>query len=338
MELLDALKSQIKKVNNDRHYWLVRTMGGDFFEEFSQRGYIAIGYNEITIDEIKLANSYKEKTGEHLKTIIELKKLKSPEGEDINVQYAATQLLKFHNEINIGDIIIIPSRNSDFVVFASIESDVYEEKNTSYLTGICNFNKRRKIKVIRKLFRSKLNPKMIQMFNSRHIVSNVDNYAEFIDGSILNYYQKDDTTYLVLRVLEEDNLRALDFGIVPELVNLLKEYADENSLDINTDEVKAKICVQSVGDILMFAPSWESITIMGMFILLIKGGEMSFNKENGFKLKTGNILHSVSEFLDRRKDRQFKDSMKKKLDNMKIDTPDDFTKVMKEFQDKRESY
>lgn len=79
--------------------------------------------------------------------------------------------------------------------------------------------------------------------------------------------------------------------------------------------------------------------------MLIKGGDFSITKEHGLNIKVGTLseaaeklLKSLSDFLDRKRDRKFKESLQKKLDNMKIETPEDLTKVMKEFNDKRKSY
>ena len=323
-------------------------MGGDFYNEYISRGYIAIGYNEISLAEIKLSASHNDEAVNTLKKIIDSKEsISSVDVDDINPQYAAIQLLKFYRDIQIGDIIVIPGKSSDQTAIARVESSVYEEKeeDVSKLSGICNFRKRRRIKIINRSFRSKLNPKMQLMFSSRHIVSNADNYAQYIDSCISDYYQKDGNTFLVLRVKEEDSISADDFGLVPDLIGLLKDYSEEIHLNINVQTVKMKTCVQSPGDILMYATSWEAITLIGMFIMIIKGGEFSITKGDGLKIKVGTLseatektLKSLSDFLDRRRDRAFKESLQKKLDNMKIETPEDLTKVMKEFNDKRESY
>lgn len=331
---------EITTIEKNTRYWLVRTMGGDYFYEYISRGYIAIGYNEISLNEIKFASTFAEKAGEQLKSIVEAKEAlkKQPDEEEINAQYAVSQLLKFYRDIQIGDIIVMPGRNSDDVAFAKIESGVYEESNVSKLEGICNFTKRRKIHLLHKTSRTELNPKLQLMFNSRHIISNVDGYASYIDSSISDFFAKDGYTNLVLRVKEENNLRASDFGLVPELVELVKDFSKENNLDIDINDIKAKMCVQSPGDILMFAPSWEAITLIGLFIILLKSGELSYSKDSGFKIKVGDLLRSASEFLDRRRDRKFKKAMQDKLENMKIETPKDLTAIMKEFNDKRESY
>ena len=343
MDLLEVKQifDEIINVRSNTQYWLIRTMGGDFFKEYITRGYVAIGYNEVSLSEIKYAVSYGDSAGEMLRTIFETKeqlKKDQEDGEEINSQYAISQLLKFYKEIHVGDIIVMPGRNSDSVAIARVESEVYEEPNVSKLTGVCNFAKRRKITLLKRTCRSALNPKLQLMFNSRHIVSNANNYSNYIDNCISDFYQKDGCTNLVLRVKQEDNIKASDFGIIPELISLVSDFAKEQGFDIDVDDIKAKMCVQSPGDILMFASSWEGITLIGMFILVLTGGEISYSKDSGFKFKVGNVINSLSEFLDRRRDRKFKEAMQRKLESMKIETPEDLTKVLKEFNDKRNPY
>lgn len=347
IESVKQIFNDIISVQADTQYWLIRSMGGDYFKEYITRGYVAIGYNDILLNEIRYAASFDEKACEKLKEIIDGKevvrtlKLKDEEfdnEDNINSQYASIQLLKFYRDIKIGDIIVIPGRNSDKVAIAKIESDVYEESNVSNLDGICNFRKRRKIHLLRETFRSTLNPKMQLMFNSRHIISNADSYASYIDNCISDFFQKDGYTNLVLRVQEQGCVRASDFGLISDLIDLVKDFSDENGLDINTDDIKAKMCVQSPGDILMYALSWEGITLIGLIIICIKGGEISYSKEKGLNVKVNDIFKSISEFLDRKRDRNFKQALQKKLENMKIDTPEDLNKILKEFNDKRESY
>lgn len=338
--VINEIFENIVKVRAERQYWLVRTMGGDFFQEYVSRGYVAIGYNEVSLSEIKFAVSGGKQASEILKQIFDSNEsLIKCEGDDeTNTQYATNQLLKFYRDINVGDILVMPGRSSDVVAIAVVQSEVYEEQNVSRLEGICNFIKRRRIKVLKTTFRSKLNPALQLMFNSRHIVSNANNYAPYIDNCISDFFQKDGYTNLVLRVKEENDIRASDFGVVADLIDLVDEFARYNNLQINVDDIKAKMCVQSPGDILMFAQSWEGITLIGLFILLLKGGELSYNQTDGFKIRVVNLLEALSDFMDRRRDREFKKTMQKKLENMQIETPEELMKIMKEHNDKRKPY
>lgn len=337
MDNLDfsRLFEHIECVKSNTHYWLVRSMGGDYFHEFTTRGYIGIGYNEVSLTEIKYAVSFGKGSTECLRELIDKNEaikysMTSGEGE-INSQYAATQLLKFYRDIKVGDIIVVPGHRSGRVVIARVESDVYEEQQVSKLAGLCNFIKRRKICVLKKTMRGLLNPKLQLMFNSRHIISNADDYAEYIDSCISDFYQKDGCTSLVLRVKEKNDLRAADFGLVPDLIELVQEFSDENNLNIDTNSIKSKICVQSPGDILMFADdNWAGIALAGLILIVLVGGEFKWDK-NGVKVSSPGlhgILGAISNFLDRRRERIERKKLLEKINNMKIDSPEALLKAL----------
>ena len=338
MNDIDHILKEVKTVQTKIGYWLVRTMGGDYYKEYTSNEYIAIGFNEISIADIKQANMYGKKASEQLKLMLEAKRLTDKQLDDEkDPGYAANQMLNFYNKINVGDLIVIPGKNSDYVAIARVESEVYEEQNIPKLPDYCQFKKRRGIKVLKKLYRSRLNPKMLQMFSSHHIISDVSAYAEYIDSSVSDFYSKDDITYLVLRVKEEDNLRALDFGVMPSLIQLLEEFVEEYQIaDIDVNDIKGKICVQSPGDILMFATSPGGLMLIGLFIYFLTGGKIELNRENGFKMEGGNIFKAVGKFLDGRRERKFMKTLTESLKNMKIETPDDFTKIMEEFNKRKD--
>lgn len=342
----EALRSLLPNVNINRKYWLVRSMGGDYYDEFINRGYIAIGYNEVSLSELKLAASYNDEASAQLKQILDSKDLKHPDTEEekYNSRYAVPQMLKFYSEIKVGDIVVIPGKNSHKVAIAEITSEVYEEENVSPLTGFCQFKKRRNIKVLERTIRQKLNPEMQLMFNSRHIISNVDKYEEFIEGSVRDLYQKGDMTYLVLRVKQQDGISALDFNVVPEIVNIVHDWLIENGLDFEEDVVKLKVCVQSPGDILIYAIEhpWVIISI-GFFIGMIKGGDITLWDKVQIKIPgpadiLEKTLKSISDFMDRRLDREIKETLKKKLERMEIETPEDIKKIQQMINEGRNKY
>lgn len=342
----NALVNQLPKIAADRKYWMVRSMGGDYYGEFTTRNFIGIGYNEIFLNEIKLASTYNEKAHEQLKLIIESKELKQVEGNDepYNSSYAAAQMLKFYSEINIGDIVIIPGRNSLYVTIAEVISSVYEENNIPAVSDVCPFIKRRRINVLKKTTRPSLNPEMQLMFNSRHIISNVDKYAEFIDSTIYDFYQKDGSTFLVLRVKQENEINAIDFGLIPEIIQTIEDFAFIEDFSFKREDIKMKICVQSPGDMLVFAQQhWEIILLIGTTITWLKGVEIDIGKFVKFKVPSvfesaGHLVAAYNNYLDRKADRKFKETLRKKVENMEIETPTNLTKILSEFNKGREKY
>ena len=44
---LTTLANDLKKLNNSRKYWMVRTVGGTYYGDFVRNNYIAVGFNNI---------------------------------------------------------------------------------------------------------------------------------------------------------------------------------------------------------------------------------------------------------------------------------------------------
>lgn len=327
-------KNLTPEVEANRAYWLVRTMGGDYYDEYVSRKYIAIGYNEVPQSYIEDAI----KTGDEAQKLLVEKIEVIDEEEDINKSYAASQLLKFHRDMKVGDVIIVPGRRSEKVKIGYIDSKVYTETNVSKDTYACPFNKRRKVEWVKEFSRGRLNPKLQLMFNSRHIISNVDSYAEYIDSLINDFYIKDNLTFLVIKVQTENEIAVNDFSGVFDVINLLEDYAEENQLPFNTSDINIKISVQSPGDILLsIVNNPQALFILGFLILLINGGGFKIEKL-GVDLSTPGLLKSISEFLDRRTDRKTKEKIAKKLENMDIKNPNDIIKLIDKSKNPRKDY
>lgn len=45
----EDLVGDLKNLNEEQKYWMVRTMGGAYYGEFIRGNYIAVGYNNISL-------------------------------------------------------------------------------------------------------------------------------------------------------------------------------------------------------------------------------------------------------------------------------------------------
>lgn len=330
---IDKLLKNVKSIDDNTQYWLVRTMGGDYYEEYVKNGYVAIGYNEITVNDL-LHLPLKEKLAKKvLQTILSDRREKLK-----NAGYPSAQILRFSREMKIGDIVIVPSSSSFQVSFGVISSEIYEETKGLHIKGMCPFAKRRKVNWYKTSLRHKLAPGLQLMFNSRHIISEVNGYAPAIDNLLNDFYTKGNETYLVLRVRQNETLSADDFTLVSDLMELFNEYSRESDMGLTSEDIKMKMRVQSEGDILAFAQSPEGIAVIGLIIMFIKGGTFSINC-GGFHLDTkipspgetfAKIAHSVNCFLNDNSRRKTIGRLRKKLDNMDIETPNAIIEMMKE--------
>lgn len=337
---LEDILQDVKSIKDETQYWLVRTMGGDYYDHYVGDGFIAIGYNEITVDDL-IHLPPKEK---HARKILQ-EMLKVRRDKIKNTGYPASQMIRFAREMKVGDIVIVPASSSYKVTFGTIQSDIYQETKNLHIEGRCPFTKRRNVEWIKTSPRHLLTPELQLMFNSRHIISEVNGYSPFIDNFLNDFYKKGDLTYLVLRVKQEQTLSADDFTLVGDLMELFNEYSKENNLGLTSKDIGMKMCVQSPGDILAFAQSMGGIAAIGLIIMFIKGGTFSINC-NQFHLSTkvptfgesfSQIVSSVNKFLNDSRRRQIIKKLESKLDNMEIETPSAIIKMMKELGKENES-
>ena len=318
-----------------RNYWLVRSMGGDYYSDFRVGNFIGIGYDLISLKDVKFAESKGNESHRILRDIISERYAISKSAEEINPNYAAAQLLKFATEIKENDVVIVPGRSGDRQVSIGIVmSKIFE---TSENNDECPFVKRIQMKWVLNTNRSSLNPSLQLVFNSRHIVSNINHYSQFIDSASSDFYRKDDNTYLVLKVNQEEDISATDFLFLADLIELVKEYAHENSIEIKPDDLKIKVYMQSPGDITFFSLVPAIIMFTGLIVVALNGGGIKIEKL-GLDISTKGIFQNISEFLDRKEDRTRQKALTKKLEAMKIEDPQALLNIIKELKNDRESY
>lgn len=326
-------------ISSQRNYWLVRTMGGDYFREYFEENFIAIGYDKVNLKDIKFSSTFGREAQRKLTEIVRSRYI---DDKEINPSYAASQLLKFATEIKPGDIVIVPGKSHNRqVAIGVVEGKVYEKiHEKTQNEKACPFVKRINVKWIKQDYRDLLNPQIQLMFNSRHIVSNVNDYSEYIDSTTNDFYEKDDNTYLVLRVKTQQEIFGSDFLFAGDIFQLVNEYFEEEKINIKAEDVvKIKACVQSPGDIIMFAKDNSGLVmfVIGALILLINGGGLKISSI-GVDLSTTGLLKSVSEFLDRRRDRKLQKTVEKKLKNLDVDNPEDLLNAIKDLKNPRTEY
>lgn len=324
------LFSDLKILNQNTKYWMVRTMGGSYYRDFLRNGYIAVGYNDISLDTLKSLpandNLAKEQLKETIKKLYESLR---------NISYPTSQLLRFTRDIKQGDVVIIPSTGASHVAIGTVETDVYEETNPDIDSEHkCSFFKRRKIKWKLSCRREKLPPALQLMFNSRHILSDVTNYAPYIDSVINDLYVKDDIMHLVLNIRTKDDvsfddffdLKALDF-LVDGFCRLYPQYAEGINPD---DRIIMKVQMESPGALRLSSKTYKRLLFFGLFILFLNGGGLEYTSKDGttFKLSTNGLINSVSDYLDREADRTLLNKASRAVDSLKIEAPNDMQPIL----------
>ena len=317
LENITYLNDYVHTVAHTNSYWMVRTMGGDFFDEFVDNHYIAIGYNEVQLPAI---------SGINLNDHVAVRQLRDrvhelfPEAA--RPGHIVAQLLRFCKGIDIGDIVVLPGYSSYRLAICKVVGEPYEVTVT---TGVCPFQKRLPVEVLRITDRTKLSPKAQQMFTSRHPISDITEYANYIDSGVLDFYNKGEDTHLLLKVNTESDVTVDQYACLFDFLRLAVQYCVENGMAACESDVIIKTQMESPGFVHYISKNKNILFAVGLLVLLVNGGGL---KSDYFDLSTPGIIKSCSDFLDRKTDRELRESMKEKLDSLGTDTPEDFQKAV----------
>jgi len=229
-EIRNILKKAVKEFGersiDDRKYWFVRTEGGEYFDYFKNGGYIAIGWNEITLDSLK--NIGAPKNIDDIKALGE--KVNVPEDKD-EKQYgtrAVRQMIKFVYDIKKGDVIIIPSEKSEILGFGIVASSIvdleYNHEND------CPFVKRKSVDWIQFRARNKLDPNFFRFLHVQQTISNLDEYRFYIDKTIDQLYLHKDKGYFIIKIKNDSNVHTSHYTAFLSAMTLANEWVHSQFL------------------------------------------------------------------------------------------------------------
>lgn len=308
---VNELVQNLPIVNPNRQYWLFRTDSGDYYEEFRDSEYIAIGWNEIPL--ANLAEINLDPTNEALYQRIRDKvsvhdDFTSERSRRASQSKAISQLLKFAYEIKRGDVVVIPSQNSDFLSFGEIlDTPAYVDAS-----GNCPFTKRKRVMWIKKdVRRLSLDSNLYRFIFAHQTINNVTDYAGYINNTLFDFYTINGQASLVLRVRKNeayDSFRVGDF--YNDLLFFLKELSEENGEKIKQGDINVKFDIQSPGIIVFFGIMVFAFVCLGVMTILA-GGEGGYDVDQAthkikFNFKSNSLLDKLSDFLDRKQERKIK--------------------------------
>jgi len=285
----------IPLLNEDRNYWLIRTEGGLYYDDFSLNDFVAISWNEIKQNKNHFFT--KEDISDSLKNIhpydideYSQEKLKR------NSNRIASTINKFMFEIKKGDIIMIPSKGSYQVNFGEVlEDHIYYDSTMSVFEDKdnivpCPYVKRRKVKWLKKVDRRNLEPKLFSLFYSHHTITLADKktYASYIDRTIDSIFIKGNYAHLVLEVTKREDINAYTFSnLIQNSIQLVDSLSNPFEEKLNARHIKVKANVQSPGPIELFGPIKEILIIANIIVPLYEQRYISFIIKN-YKNKKSN--------------------------------------------------
>lgn len=328
--------SSIAAISSQRKYWMVRTMAGAYYADFIRNNYIAIGYNEIPLEQLNNLPQSNKQAKSALKALFE-----DAYPENRSIGHSVSQLLRFSREVRIGDIVIIPSENATHVAIGVITSDMYEVEELDLdVDNRCQFKKRMRVDWKSYSRRRNLSPSLQMMFVSRHPISDVTSYAPYIDSRISDCYMKNDEMNLVLRISTRNDVDWEDFFKLKALTELTEQFCERYELNLGNDPIHMKIQMESPGLLRLSCKSTKKLVVLGLILVICFGGGIRCERI-GLDISTGGIpaiLDAISDFRDREADRGLIETADEAMDSLKIQAPADLIEILRVRNEIRDNY
>ena len=261
--IIDELVNKVEHISKETNYWFVRTDDGEFFETYYKNGFIGIGWDDISIEELKntgLKLSVKEKIGR---------------SEELDYEKTSTKgtITAIHNKLNRfinlkkGDIVIIPSKKSSRYAFGIIEdNEAYSKFDNE---NNCTHVKRKKVKWISIKSVRLLNPIFQQIKISRHSISQINDYSEYIDNEINNIYLKEGNAHFVLDITTQKDINVESLiELIKNIQILSKEINSYFNLNEDIQDNSIRLNLQSPGNIEFKLPIGKTLVALSAILAL----------------------------------------------------------------------
>jgi restriction system protein len=283
---LEDFVAKTVEISSTRDYWFVRTDGGELYEAFSKHNFIAIGWDQITVEEIersfekdenlklkiaRLSKHEEDRRSRQLNekfdpdNVIDLT-TKSGKGKATTI---AHKLQAFY-KLTKGDVVVIPSYGTNILSFGVIADD----KISTNLHGDFDvpYRKRRKVKwVVKDKDFDDLDGTFYALKKSMHAISSVKyELAEHIDRLMNDVFFKDGYGHYVIRVKKKEDVSATDlFSLGNDLLELLRILNRRYNFNEPIAETIVKINIQSEGEFVLKGRIGKSIVALSLAVSLI---------------------------------------------------------------------
>ena len=116
-------------------------------------------------------------------------------------------------EISVGDVVFIPSINSESVTFGIVESDMFIYKLTpeDEDEDRCDYIKRRYVHWIKTIQKKALDVNFYKIFQSHHTIVDANKYDFIIDRTLESFYIKNGIAHLKININTDNPIDGKSF-------------------------------------------------------------------------------------------------------------------------------
>lgn len=261
--IIKDLIREVNEVEEDKGYWFVRTDSGIHYETYYKNGFIGIGWNYITIEDLtkKSESDVKNKIAKTQKLDLEITKSKS------RVTSIYTKLKRFQG-LKKGDLVIIPSYGSSRYGFGIIDDErIYSDVDQG---DECEHYKRRRVKWLAEKHVSNLDPIFHLVKVSRHAISDVSRYSNYIDNVTNSLYVKQDYGHYVLDITTNDDINVNDLIDLVQTINSLSIKINQHfEFEEDIDETFIRLNLQSPGKVEFKQKAKATIITLAIILSLV---------------------------------------------------------------------
>ena len=278
----------IPVIDPSTNYWFIRTNGGDNFENFYFGQYVAIGWDKIDdLDFIKHCslNDLKDE-------IIESYPDDSKPGS------TASQIMRFVNDMKIGDYVLVPGANCDRIAIGQITSDPYiyeasdqERIDVMFFDEEISYLKRRNVNWIadRPFERRELDPMLIPIIYSYGTIVNANPYSGFINRTLYSCYIQGKEMHAIFDVTTTQNIAAVDlYNFIDSIFESADIYSELYNIPIEKNEFSIKAAINSPGPVEIITCATSAFLLLTSLSLFINGAKVKFSFDI-FKIIKGNV-------------------------------------------------
>lgn len=243
------LNYEIKIIDKETRFWMIRTKKGYSYNEFISNSFIALAWNTITS-----ATDFSEESQDVLKDqiLLNYSEIKRP-------TTVINKCNSFIHDVKPGDYIVIPNAGSERITIA-LAGEYYEEESKTYeiekevISRIekkdvqinevsCPYRKRRKITPLRTIKSTEIDGRLFKAISNYHGISNFDDYWRNILGllyDVHSYKQNLNIVYHIGRVTP----------VGPRTLSKLLWAATDCWCEIvNEDKISAQVNIASPGPV-----------------------------------------------------------------------------------------
>lgn len=319
----------VEIIEDSVNYWFIRTSSGTNFEKFYFNNYVAIGWDKLNnLEELKGISHDKLK-----EAVI------ASYSDDQRPGSTAAQILKFVNEVKIGDYILIPGTNCDIIAFGIVESDVYlyeptfEDQIDSLFDGSkIDFLKRRNVKWITEspIKRNRIDPLLIPIIYSYGTIVDANPYSDYINRTLYNLYYRNGKLHSIFNIERKDNIPVYELNsFINNIFNTIDLFSQITDEEVDKEELSIKASINSPGPVEIITGAVSIMFVLSSISLFINGADIKltfniFNITKGeLNIKSDGLIDRINKFKKMENEHEEKlaeisDEFSKSKKNLKI--------------------